>query len=191
MSSRPRTSLRTPPLVRTSQLKPENSATTKALSLRGGKFFCRWGRKIEQVGFDFRKPKQKLNSKLYITPSSPLIFKKKRLSRLFGRVSLTSSSLLISKKKRSSRQIGLLFCEFSVGPKKTKATVLKLPQGKGQFGGGGTASFCPPRCGPAGEIQEKLLTRTIHYNNWSKIHFLFRPNSKILGKDGNAGMWWE
>ena len=39
-------------------------------------------------------------------------------------------------KKRSLRQIGLLFCEFSVGPKKTIATILKLPQGKGSFGGG-------------------------------------------------------
>ena len=25
----------------------------------GGKFFCRWGRKIEQVGADLRKPKPK------------------------------------------------------------------------------------------------------------------------------------
>ena len=95
----------------------------------GGKFFCWWGHKIEQVGADLRRPKQKGHrAKL---------------------VCLTSSSLLISKKKRSSRQISILFCEFSVGPKKTKVTVLKLPQGNpGLFGGragkfGGTPSPFP------------------------------------------------
>ena len=45
---------------------------------RGGQNFCKWGRKIEQVSVDLRKPKQKLNSKLYITPGSLLIFKKKK-----------------------------------------------------------------------------------------------------------------
>ena len=62
-----------------------------------------------------------------------------------GGATKLSKLVLISenqtKKKRSSRQIGLLFCEFSVGPKKTKATVLKLTQGKGSLGGWGR-NFC-------------------------------------------------
>ena len=56
---------------------------------------------------------------------------------------------------------------------------------------GGAAPFCPYTCGPAREIQEKLLTHKVHCNNWSKIHFLSRPNSKILGRDRDTGMWWE
>ena len=64
---------------------------------------------------------------------------------------------MISKKK-SSRQIGLLFCEFSVGPKKAKANDLKLPQEKGQFGGG-AAPFTPPSCGPDAMLtDERNLT---------------------------------
>ena len=35
-----------------------------------------------------------------------------------------------------------------------------------------------------GEIEEKLLTDKIQSNNWSKIHFLSRLNSKILGGGG-------
>ena len=38
-----------------------------------------------------------------------------------------------SQKKKSLPQIGLLFREFFVGPKKTKATVLKLLQEKGSL----------------------------------------------------------
>ena len=39
------------------------------------------------------------------------------------------------------------------------------------------------RTSPAqtGEIQAKLVTHKNHCNNWSKIHFLSRPYSRILG----------
>ena len=40
-----------------------------------------------------------------------------------------------------------------------------------------------------GEIYEKLLTHKIHCNNWGKIHFLPKLNSKILGRYGDARMW--
>ena len=78
-----------------------------------------------------------------------------RVQRLFTCFLFKFSADL--KKKRSLCQIGLFFCKFSLGPKRTKATILKLLQGKGQFWGGmlaglggakflfgGTALLCPP-----------------------------------------------
>ena len=37
------------------------------------------------------------------------------------------------------------------------------------------------------KYKKKYLTHKIHCNNWNKIHFLSRPNSKILRGDG--GCW--
>ena len=89
-------------------------------------------------------------------------------------VCLTSSPLVISKKKKVIAPNWSTFLRFSVGPKKTKATILKLPQRKGQFGenvlaglGGGEISIWgvpppfsppPPSCGPeAGVVVSKVI----------------------------------
>ena len=66
----------------------------------GGKFFCRWGHKIEQVGADLRKPKQK------------------RFSRQIGLLNFKFSADL--KKKKDHRAKLVYFSTSS----------LKLPQGK-------------------------------------------------------------
>ena len=48
--------------------------------------------------------------------------------------------------------------------------------------GGRSRGFGP--LAQTGEIKEKVLMHKIHCNNWSKIYFLSRLNSKILREGG-------
>ena len=81
---------------------------------RGGKFFAGGATKLSKLVLI----SENKNKKKVMAPIDLLNFK-------------FSADL---KKKRLSPQIGLLFCEFSVGPKKTTATVLKLARERACWG---------------------------------------------------------